>query len=138
MLKLIKKEEQQKEEEENRDNTKKAAEKFNHYVVQVYRNGTVPISQTNFAVKYYQDHLAKKVGTDPVIKDGLFIPANLSITLDGISGIDAVKMLPKYKVLLMSAGKIESSSIKGLKNIVGFVSKPIDPVDLINMVKSKL
>ena len=79
--------EQQKKEEDILNKTNEAIEKFNHYVYEVYYGGTIPISQTNFAVKYYEDHLAKKVGADPVISNGQFIPANLSITLDGISGI---------------------------------------------------
>jgi hypothetical protein len=80
-------EEQQRAEQDRKHNTEEATEKFNHYVIQIYRNGTVPILQTSFAAKYYQDHLAKRVGADPVISNGQFIPANLSITLDGISGI---------------------------------------------------
>lgn len=62
----------------------------------------------------------------------------IDITLDGASGLDAAKILTKYKVIIISAGKIEDSKLKGLKNIVGFVSKPVDPEELVNVVKSKL
>jgi hypothetical protein len=69
------------------DTNNEAAIKFNTYVKSVYYDGRVPTSQTNFATKYYQDRLTTKKGTDLVTQASEFIPANLSITLDGISGI---------------------------------------------------
>lgn len=63
------------------------AEKFNDYVISVYRDGTVAMDQTNMAINYYIDRMSVLKGSNEITKGGAFIPANLSITIDGISGI---------------------------------------------------
>jgi len=63
-----------------------AAIKFNSYVESIYYGGRVPISQTENA-KYYQDRLTELKAREIITTAAPFIPANLSITLDGISGI---------------------------------------------------
>jgi len=67
----------------NNDN----AVKFNKYVESVYYDGNIPTEDTNFAVNYYADHLSVVKGTDVATIAAPFIPANLNITIDGISGI---------------------------------------------------
>ena len=79
--------EEAKKQQQILDTNNDAAIKFNNYVRAVYFGGRIPTSQTNSVAKYYQDRLTTKKGTDPVTQASEFIPANLSITLDGISGI---------------------------------------------------
>ncbi len=69
------------------NNNKDTAEKFNDYVINVYRDGNVPLDQTNSAVNYYIDRMSVVKGSNEITKGGPFIPANLGITIDGISGI---------------------------------------------------
>jgi GH24 family phage-related lysozyme (muramidase) len=75
----------QKQQIEN--NNKDSAEKFNDYIMSVYKNGTVPTEQTKLAANYYIDRMSVVKGSNEITKGGPFIPANLGITIDGISGI---------------------------------------------------
>ena len=82
---------QLKEQEEQKQAIKKNnndnAVKFNKYVESVYYDGSIATEDTSFAVNYYADHLSVVKGTDIVTIAAPFIPANLNITIDGISGI---------------------------------------------------
>ena len=69
------------------DTNNQAAIKFNNYVQSIYYGGRVPISQNSTVLKYYQDRLNNLKARDITTTAAPFIPANLSITLDGISGI---------------------------------------------------
>ena len=75
------------EKQQIENNNKQSAEKFNDYVMSVYKNGTIPLEQTNLAVNYYIDRMSVVKGSNEITKGGPFIPANLGITIDGISGI---------------------------------------------------
>lgn len=68
-------------------NNQKAAEKFNDYVKQVYSTGKVPKIQTDPSIAYYLNRLRISKGEDKLTQAAPFIPANLSINIDGISGI---------------------------------------------------
>lgn len=68
-------------------NNLRAAEKFNDYVRQVYATGTVAKIQTDPSIAYYLDRLRISKGNDKLTQAAPFIPANLSINIDGISGI---------------------------------------------------
>ena len=75
------------EKQQIENNNKQSAEKFNDYVMSVYKNGSIPMDQTNLAVNYYIDRMSVVKGSNEITKGGPFIPANLGITIDGISGI---------------------------------------------------
>ena len=79
--------EEAKKQQEILNTNNDAAIKFDSYVRAVYFGGRIPTSQTNSVTKYYQDRLTIQKGTDLATEASEFIPANLSITLDGISGI---------------------------------------------------
>lgn len=66
----------------------KQAVQFNAHVKSVYYGGT-PLSKdvVSPAINYYNDSMASIKATDTVTTAAPFIPANLQITIDGISGI---------------------------------------------------
>jgi len=74
-------------EQKKEDNNIDTAKKFNDYVMSVYKNGTIPMDQTKVAVNYYIDRMSVVKGENKITQGGPFIPANLSMTIDGISGI---------------------------------------------------
>lgn len=79
---------QQANEEQKRLNTlEEAVKKFNEHVTQVYKNGYVSKAQIPPAVAYYIDRFRTVKALDPATTAAPFIPANLSLTMDGISGI---------------------------------------------------
>ena len=63
------------------------AKKFNAYVKQVYNTGVVSKIQTDPSISYYLNRLRIKKAEDKDTQSAPFIPANLSINIDGISGI---------------------------------------------------
>jgi hypothetical protein len=79
---------QETEQAEKQINTlEEAAKTFNEHVRQVYKNGYVSKPQIASAVSYYLDRFRTIKATDPTTTAAPFIPANLSLTMDGISGI---------------------------------------------------
>ena len=64
-----------------------AAKKFNAHVKEIYYGGHVTKTQTDPSIAYYLDRFRLIKSTNPVTTAAPFIPANLSITIDGISGI---------------------------------------------------
>ena len=66
----------------------KQAVQFNAHVKSIYYGGT-PLSKdvVSPAINYYNDSMASIKATDTVTTAAPFIPANLQITIDGISGI---------------------------------------------------
>lgn len=79
--------EQEKQKQAIINNNNDAAIKFNKYVESVYYDGSIPTEQTSVAINYYTDRLSVIKGTDVATIAAPFIPANLNITIDGISGI---------------------------------------------------
>ena len=63
------------------------AKKFNEYVKQVYYSGNPIKLQTDSAISYYLNRLRISKAEDKDTQSAPFIPANLSINIDGISGI---------------------------------------------------
>jgi hypothetical protein len=63
------------------------AKKFNAYVKQVYYSGDPTKLQTDSAISYYLNRLRISKAEDINTQSAPFIPANLSINIDGISGI---------------------------------------------------
>lgn len=74
-------------EQKKRDVDLEAAQKFNDYVKQVYSTGKVSKYDTSSAVSYYLNRLRTSKGEEEKTKAAPFIPANLSLSIDGISGI---------------------------------------------------
>jgi len=68
-------------------NDLEAAKKFNDYVKQVYYSGNPTKLQTDSAISYYLNRLRISKAEDINTQSAPFIPANLSINIDGISGI---------------------------------------------------
>ena len=64
-----------------------AAQKFNQYIKQVYNGGKPPKNQVQLATNFYVNRLTIVKAEDEITSGAPFIPANLSITLDGISGV---------------------------------------------------
>lgn len=79
--------EQEKEKQRILNNNVETAKKFNSHVRSIYYTGRVSKAQVDSATAYYIDRLRIKKGNDKITTAAPFIPANLSITLDGISGI---------------------------------------------------
>ncbi len=83
---------QQQQQQEEKDkieaNDFKQALQFNAHVKSIYYGGT-PLSRTAVspAINYYNDSMASIKAVDKVTTAAPFIPANLQITIDGISGI---------------------------------------------------
>ena len=63
------------------------AKKFNAHVTSVYYTGFVYKGQVDSSTTYYIDRQRTRKAEDPVTSAAPFIPANISITVDGISGI---------------------------------------------------
>jgi hypothetical protein len=79
---------QQAEEEKKRINTlEEAVKRFNQHVTQVYKNGYVSKIEIPPAVNYYLNRFRILKALDPATTAAPFIPANLSLTMDGISGM---------------------------------------------------
>lgn len=76
-----------KETQEVTNTMQEGARKFNQYVASVYNDGRVAKDQTELAINYYLDRFRTKKAISPITSAAPFIPANLSITMDGISGI---------------------------------------------------
>ncbi len=60
------------------------------------------------------------------------------IRMPGISGYDVAKMLPNQKILFVTGFEIEEEKIKGLKNVIGTMKKPIDINTLLVKIKEVL
>lgn len=64
------------------------AQQFNTHVLSIYYGGEyVSKNRINMATNYYIEGMSKVKSTNPITVAAPFIPANLSLTLDGISGI---------------------------------------------------
>ena len=64
------------------------AQQFNQHILSLYYGGEyVSRQRIDMATNYYIEGMAKIKSTDQVTVAAPFIPANLSITIDGISGI---------------------------------------------------
>ena len=69
-------------------NEVKAASTFNSQVQALYSNpGAVEQDKIDMAKNYYIELMSKAKSTNPVTVSAPFIPADLEITLDGVSGI---------------------------------------------------
>lgn len=71
--------------EENND--LKIAEQFNNHVIGIYSSFTIDQERIGPAKNYLIERLSKVKSEDPITSAAPFIPADLEITLDGISGI---------------------------------------------------
>lgn len=69
--------------------------------------------------------LAKKEDPDLLIVD---------IVMSGKNGYDVAKALPNKKIILMTGHEKEEEKIAKLKNVVGFLEKPIGSMELIQLV----
>ena len=71
-----------------KDNDIAQAQKFNLHVLSIYYGGEYLVKdRVAFATNYYINSMAKTKSEDIITKSAPFIPANISLTLDGVSGI---------------------------------------------------
>jgi hypothetical protein len=68
-------------------NDQKAAELFNDHIINVYSNFKLNTDRISLAKNYYIERMSKVKSGDPVVSAAPFIPAELEMTLDGVSGI---------------------------------------------------
>lgn len=68
-------------------NDQKAAEMFNEHVINVYSNFQLSSDRISPVKNYYIERMSKVKSGDPIVSAAPFIPAELEMTLDGISGI---------------------------------------------------
>jgi GH24 family phage-related lysozyme (muramidase) len=68
-------------------NDQKAAEMFNEHVTSIYSNLQLSADKINLAKNYYIERMSKVKSGDPITSAAPFIPADLEMTIDGISGI---------------------------------------------------
>ena len=68
-------------------NDQKAAELFNDHIINIYSNLKLNTDRISLAKNYYIERMSKVKSGDPVISAAPFIPAELEMTLDGVSGI---------------------------------------------------
>lgn len=68
-------------------NDQDAANKFNNHVLSIYGSLSVDKSAINPAKNYYIERMSKVKSNDIVTSAAPFIPAEIEVTLDGISGI---------------------------------------------------
>jgi GH24 family phage-related lysozyme (muramidase) len=68
-------------------NDQKAAEMFNEHVKTIYSNLQLSGDKINLAKNYYIERMSKVKSGDPITSAAPFIPADLEMTIDGISGI---------------------------------------------------
>jgi len=68
-------------------NDQKAAELFNDHIINVYSNFRLNTDRISLAKNYYIERMSKVKSGDPIVSATPFIPAELEMTLDGISGI---------------------------------------------------
>lgn len=67
---------------------KDQAEKFNSHILAIYQgDGYLNPGRIDFAINYYISSMADRKALDPTTYAAPFISANLSMTIDGISGI---------------------------------------------------
>jgi len=68
-------------------NDQKAAELFNDHIINIYSNFKLNTDRISLAKNYYIERMSKVKSGDPIVSAAPFIPAELEMTLDGISGI---------------------------------------------------
>lgn len=68
-------------------NNQKAAQMFNTHISTVYSSLLLSPETIDLAKNYYIERMSKVKSGDPVVSAAPFIPAELEMTLDGISGI---------------------------------------------------
>jgi hypothetical protein len=68
-------------------NDQKAAELFNDHIINIYSNFKLNTDRISLAKNYYIERMSKVKSGDPIVSATPFIPAELEMTLDGISGI---------------------------------------------------
>ena len=108
---------QQEEIDKIQSNDLSQAAQFNAHVKSIYYGGD-PVSRTAVspAINYYNNSMAEIKATDTVTTAAPFIPANLQITIDGISGIvmGNAFTIPENRLPLTLRGD-------GSKTKVGFI-----------------
>jgi hypothetical protein len=73
---------------QNTEVDKDQARKFNSHILAIYQGGEyLNPGRIDFAINYYISSMADRKSLDPATYAAPFIPANLSMTIDGISGI---------------------------------------------------
>jgi len=89
---------------------------FNNHILEVYLNAEVSKDKVPFATNYYIERMSGVKSFDTVTSAAPFIPANLSITVDGISGIVMQNAFTIPEQML-------PQSLRGVGNVtkVGFV-----------------
>jgi len=87
-VKITPTQEQQKQKEQIAINNKEQAVTFNQHVVSIYNKlDTFSEKRVDMATTYYINGIAKTKADTEITSAAPFIPANLSITIDGIGGV---------------------------------------------------
>jgi len=68
-------------------NDQRAAELFNEHVISIYSTFSLSTEKIDLAKNYYIERMSKVKSGDAITSAAPFIPAELEMTLDGISGI---------------------------------------------------
>jgi hypothetical protein len=68
-------------------NDRKAAQMFNNHINSIYSNLLLSPEVIDLAKNYYIERMSKVKSGDPIVTAAPFIPAELEMTLDGVSGI---------------------------------------------------
>jgi hypothetical protein len=68
-------------------NDQKVAEMFNEHIKSIYFSLQLSADKIDLAKNYYVERISKTKSNDPVTSAAPFIPADLEMTIDGISGI---------------------------------------------------
>lgn len=76
-----------KQQVNQKSNDQKAAELFNVHVESVYSNLQLSADKVDLARNYYIERMSKVKSSDTTTSSAPFIPADLEITIDGVSGI---------------------------------------------------
>ena len=68
-------------------NDQKVADMFNEHIKSIYYTLQVSADKVDLAKNYYIERMSKTKSSDPITSAAPFIPADLEMTIDGISGI---------------------------------------------------
>jgi DNA-binding response OmpR family regulator len=64
--------------------------------------------------------------------------AVIEVMLNGeVSGIGLAKLFPKLKVIFLTGFELKQSDLRGVKNLVGIVKKPVSTEDVLNLARKE-
>lgn len=120
------------------DNKKEGSRKILVAIVDDHVQTATAISQTlefngfkTFQAYNVEEAIEKIKSEDPDL-------AIIEVMLGGeVSGLGLARMFPKLKVLFLTGSDIKKSELKGIKNSIGFVKKPIATDEVLGLVRKE-